>query len=199
MSFARLLAVSKRRVRSFSRHFITIQSRSPRNNFTSLGASEERRAAVVDNSFSTSVASRVEGFGGSCSRIVRRIASIPEFINSCPSNGRPARQQLIKQHPQAVNIAARVNVQPAHFRLFRAHVGGRADELLELRINRLLRQLLLRRLGNAEINHLRHRRAVVQGHQDVRWLDVTMNDAFLMRVLDRMTNLDEQIQPVAGA
>ena len=50
------------------------------------------------------------------------------------------------------------------------------------------------RLGDAEINHLGHRHAVVQGDQDVRWLDVAMNDAFLVRMLDGMANLDEQFE-----
>jgi hypothetical protein len=42
-----------------------------------------------------------------------------------------AGQQFIKQHAQTVNIAARVNVQPAHLRLLRTHVGRGANELFE--------------------------------------------------------------------
>ena len=111
---------------------------------------------------------------------------------------RAARQQFVEQHAQAVDVAARVDVQPAHLRLFRTHVRRRADELLQLRVNRLVRQPSFRRLGNAEINHLRHRHAVVQRDQDVRRLDVAMDDALLMRVLDRLADLDEQIQPFLG-
>src|SRR5262249_19488532 len=44
---------------------------------------------------------------------------------------RPADQQLIEQDAQAVDVAARVHVQPAHLRLFGADVSRRADELLE--------------------------------------------------------------------
>ena len=55
-----------------------------------------------------------------------------------------------------------------------------------------------RRLGDAEINHLGHRHAVVHRHQDVRRLDVAVNDPFLVRVLDGLANLDEQLQPCAG-
>ena len=110
--------------------------------------------------------------------------------------GRAARQQLVEQHPQAVDVAARVDVQPAHLRLLRTHVGRRPDELLELRIDRLLGQLLLRRLGNAEVDHLRHRHPVVQRHQDVRGLDVPVDDPLLVRVLNGVADLDEQIQPL---
>ena len=87
--------------------------------------------------------------------------------------------------------------RPAHLRLLRTHVGRRADELLELRVNRLVRQPALRRFGDAEINHLRHGHAVVQRDQDVRGLDVAMDDALLMRVLNGVANVDEQVEPFA--
>ena len=47
----------------------------------------------------------------------------------------------------------------------------------------------LRRLGDAEVDHLRHRHAVVQRDEDVRGLDVAVNDALLMRVLDGLADL----------
>ena len=72
------------------------------------------------------------------------------------------------------------------------HVSRRANELVQLRVNRLVRQPAFRRLGDAEINHLRHRHAVVQRDEDVRRLDVAMNDPLLVRVLNGLANLDEQ-------
>ena len=111
---------------------------------------------------------------------------------------RPAGEQFVKQHAQAVNVAARVNVQPAHLRLLRTHVGRRADELFVGGEKRLVGQFAFDGLGDAEINHLRHRHAVVQRHQNVRRLDVAVNDPLLVRVLDGVANLDEQIQPLAG-
>ena len=53
------------------------------------------------------------------------------------------------------------------------------------------------RLGDAEVNHLGHRLAVVQRDQDVRGLEVAMDDALLMRVLHGLADLDEQVQPLA--
>jgi hypothetical protein len=38
----------------------------------------------------------------------------------------------------------------------------------------------------------------MQRHEDVRRFDVAMNDALLMRVLDGLANLDEQIEPFLG-
>ena len=49
--------------------------------------SAERRLAVVVSSSPFSVASRVLGRTGSFSRIVLRIASMPEAISSFASNG----------------------------------------------------------------------------------------------------------------
>ena len=69
-----------------------------------------------------------------------------------------ARQQLIQQHAQRVDVAARVNVQPAQPGLFRAHVGRRADKLLEGREQGLVGQALIGGgFGDAEINDLGHR------------------------------------------
>jgi len=54
---------------------------------------------------------------------------------------RRARQQFVQQNAQAVDVAACIHVHRAHLRLLRTHVSRRADELLELRVNRLVRQI----------------------------------------------------------
>ena len=56
------------------------------------------------------------------------------------------------------------------------------------------------RLGNPEIDHLGHsrRRRIVQAHQDVGGLDVAVDDSLLMRVLDRLADLEKQFQPLDG-
>src|SRR5207249_2336876 len=87
MSIAKPLVVSYRRVRSFSRHFITIQSRSPRTRLISLGGSDWRCLATVVSSSFVSAVRRVEGRSGSFSRMMRRISSSPAFSNSLASNG----------------------------------------------------------------------------------------------------------------
>ena len=45
---------------------------------------------------------------------------------------------------------------------------------------------------------LRYRHAVVDGDEDVRRLDVAVDDALLMRVLNRAANLNEEIQPLGS-
>ena len=80
---------------------------------------------------------------------------------------RSARQQLVEQNTEAVNVTACIEVQPTHLRLLRAHVSGRADELVVLRVDRFLRQLSLRRLGDAKVDDLGHRHAVVQRDEHV--------------------------------
>ena len=126
----------------------------------------------------------------------------PDFVQRRLAEGvgvkrRHARQQLVEQHAQRIDVRPRINVQAAQGRLFRAHVGRRADHVLEAGEERLLRQLLPQRLGHAEINHLGHRLAVMQRHQHVARLDVAVNDALLMRVLHRLADLHEKLQPLA--
>ena len=65
---------------------------------------------------------------------------------------------------------------------------------MHLRVNRRVGQPALRGLGNAEVDDLRHGHAVVQRDEDVRRLEIAMDDPFLMRVLHRLADLDEKIQ-----
>ena len=76
------------------------------------------------------------------------------------------------------------------------HVLRRADELAGLGEQRFSVSLLADRLGDAEVDHLHARLAVLSGHQDVRRLEIAMDDRLLMRVLHRIARLDEQLQPL---
>ena len=60
-------------------------------------------------------------------------------------------------------------------------------------------QLAADGLGHAEVDDLGHRLAVDDGHQDVRRLEVAMDDALLMGVLHGLADGDEQFQPFADA
>ena len=70
-----------------------------------------RRLAVVVSSSPCSVLSRVEGRAGSFSRIVRRISSRPACEQFLRVERRLAGEQFVEQHAQAVDVAARVDVQ----------------------------------------------------------------------------------------
>ena len=83
------------------------------------------------------------------------------------SNGVVPVEQLVQQHAERVDVAARVDVErrsspPARGLMY----SRRADELAELGEQRLLGQLLARRLGDAEVDDLRapaRRRAASPG------------------------------------
>jgi hypothetical protein len=84
-SIASPFAVSYRRPRSFSRHFITTQSSSPRTSLPSRFGSIRRLAAIAGNS--SLPLSRVLGLGGSSSRMIRSNSSNAAVFSRLRSNG----------------------------------------------------------------------------------------------------------------
>ena len=72
-----------------------------------------RRWATAASSSGAREASMAEGRGGSFSRNVRRISSMPDLHQLLAVERGVAGQQLVEQHAQAVNVAARVNVHPS--------------------------------------------------------------------------------------
>ena len=78
----------------------------------------------------------------------------------------------------------------------RAHVFQRPRHLVKIHGQRLFCQLEVDGFGQTEVDHLRDRPTIViGGDQNVGRLDIAMDQTFLMRVLDGLTNVDEQIQP----
>jgi hypothetical protein len=118
------------------------------------------------------------------------IAKAQELLRG---EGCAARQQLIKQHPEGVDVGARVHVQLAHFGLLRAHVGGRADHLREIREERFIGEPLVGGLRDSEVDDHRPGHTVIESDENVRRLEVAMNDPLLVRVLDRLANQNEKI------
>ena len=113
--------------------------------------------------------------------------------------GQRARQQLVQQDAQGIDVAADIDVRNGHPRLFRAHVLRRAEKLSLFSKDRLFRERLLQRLCQAEVDDFRCRLIVDHGDKDVRGLDVAVNDAFLMGVLDRLANREKEPQPLFQA
>ncbi len=89
------------------------------------------------------------------------------------------------------------NVQLVQFRLLRAHVLRRANDLAELREHRLFGQLLINCFGHTKVDDLGHCLIIVLGDQDVGWLEVAMDDPLLMGVLHRLADGDEQFQTLS--
>src|SRR5258708_12957199 len=62
---------------------------------------------------------------------------------------------------------------------------------------RLLRQWFARRLGDAEVDHLGHGFPIVERDEDVGRLDVAVDNALHVRVLDGLADRDEQLKTLA--
>src|SRR5262249_43680551 len=108
-----------------------------------------------------------------------------------------AREQFIEQDAKRIDVAAGVDVELVESGLLRAHVLDCADHLTELGKHGPLGELLSRGFGDAEVDDFGDWLAVVLGHEDIRRLDVAMDDAFLMGVLDGMTDSTNELQPLA--
>ena len=52
-------------------------------------------------------------------------------------------------------------------------------------------------LGHAEVDDFGHRLAVIESHQHVGRLEIAVDDALLMRMLDRLADGDEEFEPLA--
>ena len=66
-------------------------------------------------------------------------------------------------------------------------------------VERLVGELLADGLGDAEVDDLGHRHAVVQRHQDVGGLQVAVDDPFWWACCTAWQTLDEQLQPLPRA
>jgi hypothetical protein len=113
--------------------------------------------------------------------------------------GERTSEQLVEQCAQGIDIGAGVYVEATHLGLLRAHVLGGADEDAELGEEAPLGQVLGRRLGHAEVDDLGNGAVVLDRHQDVRGLQVTVDDPLLVRVLDPLADLHEQPETLSCA
>jgi hypothetical protein len=104
---------------------------------------------------------------------------------------RAADEELVEQDPEGVDVRPRVDV-PGDVRLLRAHVLERPHDLSQLGVHRAVDEPLVQRLGHAEVDDLRHRLALLDRDQHVRRLDVAMEDALLVGVLDGVADRQEQ-------
>jgi hypothetical protein len=61
-----------------------------------------------------------------------------------------------------------------------------------------VQERLVHRLGQAKVDHLRHRPVVVPADQQVGRLQVAVNDPLLVGVLHRLANRDEQVEALGN-
>ena len=97
-------------------------------------------------------------------------------------------EQLVQQHAQTVDVAARVDIGlRLRINLFRAHVQRRAEHPAA-GLQGVTVDAQIGGSRNAEVDHLRGGLAVFIGHQHVRRFQIAVDDALLVRVLDRCTH-----------
>jgi hypothetical protein len=106
-----------------------------------------------------------------------------------------AREELVEQHAERIHVRTRVDVERRELRLLGAHVLRCAEEIAEPRVRFGFDTREGGGLRDAEVDDLRHRLAVELGHQDVRRLEVTVNDSAQVRVLHAAAHFAEQLEP----
>ena len=68
----------------------------------------------------------------------------------------------------------------------------------ELRRHRFVGQLAGGRLGHAEVDDLGNRLAIDDRDQDIAGLQIAVDDALLVRMLNRLADGHEEFQPLFG-
>ena len=109
--------------------------------------------------------------------------------------GPDAREQLVEEHTERVDVRAGVDVEIGHLGLLGTHVLRRANELTQFGEDGALRETLRRGLGNPEVDDLWRVLLVLSRDQHVRRLDVPVDDPLLVRVLDGSADIHEQREP----
>ncbi len=113
------------------------------------------------------------------------------ILESLPVEWRGTCQQLIEQHAQRVQVGAGIYVLGGPLGLLGTHIQRRADHLLDIGVNRRIGQRLVNGLGDPEVNDFGDRRRTVRRDQNVRGLDVPVDDPFQVGVLNGLADLDE--------
>ena len=108
-----------------------------------------------------------------------------------------AHQHLIEHHAQRVHIGAGIDILATRVGLLRAHVFERAQYCAHARKYAAICEPLRSSLGQTEVDDPGHRLAIHVAHQNVRRLQVAMDDGLLVRVLHSFADLDEEFHPLS--
>ena len=197
MSRARLWTVSYRRVRSFSRAL----HHDPVEVAAEQLAQRGRLDLTVPGDFADRLAQRAQSLRRRWRVALADHAAdlvVAAAAQRLGVKGGCADEQFVEQHAQRIDVAAGIDIGVAERGLLGAHVLGRADQLAVFGKVRLLGQPLLGRLGDAKVDDLGDRFAILLGDQHVGRLEVPVDDPLLMGMLDRLADVDEDPQSLAG-
>src|SRR5262245_58672326 len=104
---------------------------------------------------------------------------------------KPAGEKLVENHAEGIDIAARIEFEWIGKDLFGAHISQRPDNLSDVGLQRRL-GVTVRDARYSEIENLR---LSVLVHQNVARFEVAMDQAPLVRMVDRVTHLCQNLQP----
>jgi hypothetical protein len=96
---------------------------------------------------------------------------------------RPA-EQLVEHYAKRIDVASGIDVLPARVGLLGADVAKSANQRPDLGVQRTGIQALCGRFGYAKIDDVGDRLTVHFGDQDVRGLQIAMDDGLLVSMLD---------------
>src|SRR5262245_37790353 len=68
--------------------------------------------------------------------------------------------------------------------------------MLELSEERLVGETLLSGLRHSKVDHFGNGFVAMQGHQNVRWLEIPVNDALLVGMLHGRTDVKKELQSI---
>jgi hypothetical protein len=109
-----------------------------------------------------------------------------------------AREHLVQEHPERVDVDPHVHLERIARDLLGAHVRQRAEHLAEPRgpgaAPRVAGRVAVGEPRDPEVQHVRAPRVV---HEHVPGLEVAMDDAALMGVMHRVAHLQQQRHPLA--
>ena len=109
-----------------------------------------------------------------------------------------AGQHLVEEDAEGIDVGARVDPARNHAGLLRAHVLRRSDQVALPRHEGPIALRGVRRLRDPEVDHLRHGQAVLDAHDHVGGLDVPVDDALAVSMLDALAHLEEQPESLEG-
>ena len=143
------------------------------------------------------VLTRMLGLGGSSSRINRQISSQAASLKRCFSSGVLPVNSSYRITPNAYT-SLRVSTSSALIPTCSGAMYKGVPTMVPKAVYSVcsVSAWTLQRLSQTEVDHLGNRPAVVLSDQNVRRLDVAVDDPFLMGMLNRLANLHEQFQPI---
>src|SRR5262245_47914234 len=106
---------------------------------------------------------------------------------------KPSGKKFVKDDAQRVDVAAGVQLQRIGENLLWTHVGERADKLPNVGLHGRLSVAV----GDARHAKIENLGLAVLIHKDIARLEIAMNQAPLVRVMNGIANLNHHLEPLA--